>query len=247
MVPNAKKCHYICLGNGSENDDFIFDGIKLPNSCEEKILGLMIDNEFKFDPHIRSVCKKAAQKLGVLNRTSSLLDPEKKKLVFNAVIKSHFNYCPLIWMFSSRRSNNLINRIHERSLRTVHNDTSIFQGLLQRNRSVSIHHKNIQTLTAEVFKVVNNICPPIMKAFFDFRENRHNIRKFQGMRQQKERTVRHGLATALYRVSQLWSLVPEDLKSLPDVNLFKSKIKHWACTECPCKLCKTYLKNIGYV
>ena len=69
------------------------------------------------------MCKKAAQKLGVLNIISSLLDLEKKKLVFNAVIKSHFSYSPLIWRFSSRRSNNLINRIQERSLRTVYNDT----------------------------------------------------------------------------------------------------------------------------
>ena len=112
------------------------------------------------------MCKKAAQKLGVLNRMSSLLDSEKKKLVFNAVIKSHFSYCPLIWMFSSRRSNNLINRIHERSLTTVYDDTSsTFQELLQRNRSISIHHQNIQTLAMEVFKVVNKICPPIMKTF----------------------------------------------------------------------------------
>ena len=89
--------------------------------------------------------QKSRQKLGVLNRISSLLDPEKKRLVFNAVIKSHFNYCPLIWMFSSRRSNNLINRIHERSLRTVYNDTiSTFQELVKHNRSFSIHHKNIQ-------------------------------------------------------------------------------------------------------
>ena len=89
------------------------------------------------------MCKKAAQKLGVLNRISSLLDPEKKKLVFNAVIKSHFGYCLLIWMFSSRRSNNLINRIHERSLRTVYDDTSsTFQELLQRNKSVKLSNFN---------------------------------------------------------------------------------------------------------
>ena len=96
-------------------------------------------------------------------------------------------------MFSSRRSNNLINRIHEKSLRTVCNDTSsTFQKLLQRNRSVSIYHKNIQTLTTEMFKVVNNICHPNMKAFFDFRENRYNIKKFQEMRQQKISTIRYG-------------------------------------------------------
>ena len=101
MVLNAKKCHYICFGIGSENNAFIFDGIKLPNSCDQKILGVIIDNELKFDPHVRSIYKKAVQKLVVLNRICSLLDLEKKKPVFNAAIKSHFSYCPLIWMFSS--------------------------------------------------------------------------------------------------------------------------------------------------
>ena len=151
-------------------------------------------------------------------------------------------------MFSSRRSNNLLNRIHERSLRTVYKDTSsTFQELLHRNRSVSIDHKNIQTLTTEVFKVVNNICPPIMKTFCNFKENRCNIRIFQEMKQQKKRTVRYVLETALYHAPQPWTLVPAYLKSLLTVNLSKSKIKHSECTECPCKLCKTYLKNIGYV
>ena len=67
MVLNVQKCHYMCFGTSS---DFILDEIKLPNSCEEKILGVIIDNELKFDSHIRSMCKKAAQKLGVLNRIS---------------------------------------------------------------------------------------------------------------------------------------------------------------------------------
>ena len=53
------------------------------------------------------------------------------------------------------------------------------------------------------------------------------------MRQQKLRTVRYGHETALYSAPQLWPLVPADLKSLPNVNLFKSKIKYWECTESP--------------
>ena len=30
IILNPKKRHYICFGIGSENNDFIFDGIKLP-------------------------------------------------------------------------------------------------------------------------------------------------------------------------------------------------------------------------
>ena len=57
MVLNEKKCHGMCFGIGSENDEFIIDGIKLPNSCEEKILG---------DPnliHILEVCVKIMKKM----------------------------------------------------------------------------------------------------------------------------------------------------------------------------------------
>ena len=68
IVLNAKKCYYTCFGIGNENDDFIFDGTKLSNSCEKKIIDVIIDNELKFDPHIRSISDKAAQIFGVLNR-----------------------------------------------------------------------------------------------------------------------------------------------------------------------------------
>ena len=63
---------------------------------------------------------------------------------------------------------------------------------------------------------MSNICSPIKKTFFDFRENRYNIGKFQEMKQQKIRTVRYGFQTALYRGPQIWFLVPVDLKSLPN-------------------------------
>ena len=49
--------------------------------------------------------------------------------------KSQFSYCSLIWMFSSRKSNNVINRIHERSFRIVSSDNeSNFENLLEKNK-----------------------------------------------------------------------------------------------------------------
>ena len=91
----------------------MFIGIKLPNSCEVKVLGVIIDNKLKFQYVLKTV-----QKLGFLNRISFFLDPEKK----TCIQYGHKVFCPLIWMFSLRKTNNLINKIHERSLRTVYND-----------------------------------------------------------------------------------------------------------------------------
>ena len=39
----------------------IFNGIKLTNSCEEKMSGLILDNDLNFGPHSRSMCKKKSR------------------------------------------------------------------------------------------------------------------------------------------------------------------------------------------
>ena len=85
----------------------------LENSKEEVILGITIDNKLTFDSHIKSMCRKAGQKLSALSGISPYLETGKKELLFKSMVKSQFNYCPLVWMFFSRNANNLINKIQE--------------------------------------------------------------------------------------------------------------------------------------
>ena len=128
------------------------------NSKEEKILGVIIDNRLTFSSHIRELCKKASQKISALSRISNQLNDSEKVLLFNAVVKSQFNYCPLVWMFCSRTSNNMINRVHQRALRVIlGDDLSDFESLLQNNRDICSHHKNIQSLKIEMFKIRNKL------------------------------------------------------------------------------------------
>ena len=66
-------------------------------------------------------------------------------------------------MFHRRALNNKINSIHERALRITYNDSkSTFKDLLNKDNSVSIHHKNLQVLTIEMFKLKNNMAPEIL-------------------------------------------------------------------------------------
>ena len=111
---------YISINCGSatqwiiENETSIFNNFIFNNSNEEKIPGITIDNKLTFKGHIKISCRKAAQKMGALSRLLNHLSDSQKRLIFNSLIKSQFNYCPLMWMFCSRTSNNMINKIHER-------------------------------------------------------------------------------------------------------------------------------------
>ena len=69
------------------------------------------------------------------------------------MIKFKVRNCPLIWMFSSRKANTLINRIYERSVRIVSGDNEgNFENLLEKYEEITIHHINLQVLMIEVSK-----------------------------------------------------------------------------------------------
>ena len=56
-----------------------------------------------------------------------------------AFIASKFGYCPLVWMFHSRKLYGRVNKLHERTLRIVYQDyASSFTELLEKDNSSTI-------------------------------------------------------------------------------------------------------------
>ena len=119
-----------------------------------KVVSSKVDNKLTFDKQINNLCAKVNQKLNALCRVSSFISANKKRLVIKASISSQFSCCPFIWINHSRTLNNKINRIHERSLRVVYSDKkATFKKLLDKDKDVGIHTRNLQILTIEMFKV----------------------------------------------------------------------------------------------
>ena len=177
MVLKTGKCH-LCLGKNTENETFIFNDTHINNNKEEKILGATTDKKMTFSNHIRELCKKASQKILVLSRISNQPKDSEKKL-FNAVIKSQFNYCLFVWMFCLRTLNNMINKVHERALRvTLGDDLSDSESLLQNNKN-----------TIEMFKIKHELALPIMGSMFERRNDSYNLRNFQGSLTERKRRV----------------------------------------------------------
>ena len=96
---------------------------------------------------------------------------------FKPFVESQFKYCPIVWMFHSRRTNNKINRLHERTLRTVYDgDVSTFDQLLAMGKSFCIHHQNIQRLLIEIYKALHDISGNRLKELFVKRESTISLR-----------------------------------------------------------------------
>ena len=60
-------------------------------------------------------------------------------------------------------------------------------------------------------------------------------------------SVFHGQASIRYLGPPIWQLVPSEFKDLNTVSAFKAAIRKWKPNKCPCRLCKTYIGNVGFI
>ena len=151
-------------------------------------------------------------------------------------------------MFHSRGLNKRINKIHEKSLRLVYNDNiSSFDELLVKDNCVTIHDRNLQVLATEIFKAINDISPTIMKNIFDVKRTTYNLRSGPTLLTSNIKAVKYGMESLSYRGPKIWNLVPLCIRNSKTLSEFKSRIKVWKPVGCDCKLCKTYIPNLGFL
>ena len=164
--------------------------------------------------HIKQICKQASNKLYALARIFHYLDKQKRKMLMKSFVISQFNYCPIIWMHCQRKSNNLINKIHERALRIAYNDyVSNFDQLLENDNSVTIHHRNIQALATEIYKTLNDLNPLFMKEVFSLKAHCYPLRT-QNLIYPNPCTVLYGLESFGYRVAKYGKVFLEKFKKV---------------------------------
>ena len=152
-------------------------------------------------------------------------------------------------MCHSRGLNNKIKNIHKGALRIMYQDKkSNLQDLLQKYNSVSIHMKNLQHLAAQIYKVKNSISPEIMKEVFIFQENENcNLRSGTHVMNRNIHTAHFGTDTITNLGPKMWKLVSDEIKNASSLLVLKSRIKTWNPDNCPCRLCKTFVKDLGFI
>ena len=171
---NPDRCHL--LVNTTGNIRINVRNETISNSSNQKLLGIRFNSNFRFDDYVASLCKKASQKPNVLTRIAQYMNLAQRRSIMKAFICSQFVYCPLVWMFYSRKINNRRYSLQESALRVVYRDyNSTFSELLSKDKSVTIHKRNLQMLAAEIFKTKNELNSKIMEEIFKFKNVAYNL------------------------------------------------------------------------
>ena len=114
--------------------------------------------------------------------------------------------------------------------------------------------KNLSPFIKEIPKhlllryiILNGLSPGIMQDIFEIKSKYYNTRNAPAFSSRNIKTARYGLQTISYKTPKIWDLVPKEMKQVTTLNEFKAKIKIWKLENCPCRLCRTYLPQIGFI
>ena len=149
----------------------------------------------------------------------------------------NFNYCPLVWHFTSMTSTNKIESIQKRALRLLFNDyTSTYDSLIAKANKPTMGLKRYRTLALEIFKTLNVSNPTYMQDLLYLRSS--SARRPNNIAVARTNINTCGTKSLTSLGPQIWNSLPQHIKAETLFVHFRSLINTWFGKECLWNLCK---------
>ena len=133
-------------------------------------------------------------------------------------------------MFHNRGNNSKLNRLHKSCLSIIYSDKQSSNGaLLGKNGPVSVHNRNFQILATEMYKLKSIkykvLSSPIIMELLKPAEKQHyNLRNNAEFTIPVIKSVYHGPESISFLGPKIWDNLPDRLKNVSGLDLFKSEI-----------------------
>ena len=166
LLANTEKFQCLTINPRNIDSDKQTEALQIEdqittNTLQIKLLGVEIDDKLNFTNHIRNVCIKASQKVGVLLRLQNLIPCIAKLIIYKSSILPHLTYCHLVW------HNCRSERIQECTLRAVYNSHSeLYENILVCTDLHSLLNRRLQDIAILMYKVKYGLALIIVDELF---------------------------------------------------------------------------------
>jgi len=96
---NLEKTKFMDFGNRKINESVALsiDGVDIERVFEFRFLGVIMDDQLTWKPHIAYIRRKNPKIFFVLNRVKEVLNKETMKILYSSLITPHLIYCIEVW------------------------------------------------------------------------------------------------------------------------------------------------------
>ena len=245
---NCDKYQAMVLGSQKDARKVDMDicGEKVEQTQSIKILGVNLDENLNFSYHIGEICKKVSRLIGILRRLKNLIPVSAKLLLYKSAIMPHLTYCHLVWHFCRASDSRKLERLQERALRFVYDNTNdSYDALLKKAKLSTLQNRRLQDILILMFKVKNKLTVNYVSDIFNI--NDANTRRYDLRNDDfvlpRFNTVSYGKHSLRFLGPKLWSKLSKEERHIESLGAFKSMIRKKDITSLlegcgrECRLC----------
>ena len=228
LHPDKTKCMIIASRQKHQRDDvrlnLFIQNARVQQVNQHRVLGVTLDKDFKWLPHIDNVLKHVSRNLYLLSRIKHYADTDSMLLFFYGHFLPPVNYASNLWDNCADTHLKRLNACHRRAIKIIHTvkDISTDQKLKQLG-VLSLEKQFKFNKAVLMYKTVNNISPEYLSRFV------------------QKATCRYGSSNLLipptridlfkcslsFSGSILWNAIPNYIKSKSSVSAFKVCLKNY--------------------
>ena len=105
------------------------------------------------------------------------------------------------------------------------NSNSDYETLLRIIGSVNLESSRVQNMLITTYKTLYDIAPPYFKLLLKERKVAYNLRGTLKLNLPRVTTTTYGLHSFRYAATQVWNMLPDDIRTSQSLTAFKRAIQ----------------------
>ena len=125
LTLNLTKTEYMLIGSQQRLDKFLetpnilYGEHQIKRVREKTVLGLIIDDQLKWNRHNDEQCKKISKSIALLRKAKDFASQEELVTIYNSLVLPHFNYCSTIWNDNNKSHIDKLWKLQKRAARVI--------------------------------------------------------------------------------------------------------------------------------
>ena len=154
--------------------DIIINGNKIEHVAEFNFLGVVLDENLSFEPHINKIANKISRTLGTLSKLKRYLPQHTLVMLYNTLILPHLQYAILCWGYKTSR----LFKLQKRAMRTItlSKYNAHTEPIFKKLNMLKINEMYNISLLKFYFKFINKCLPKYFMNILHYHEHPYSTR-----------------------------------------------------------------------
>lgn len=236
LTVNTNKTNYVIFHSKNkklkDNTQLRINNQPIQKKYKEKYLGIILDNQLNWKPHIEKIHSKLVSLTGALHGIAKCFPKQVRYLIYNSLVKPHLDYLIEIWGTAAQSNLKVIQTMQNKLIKILfnyHYRTST-EKLYKETGIMNIRQTYVYNTCILIHKILNDDINTNINLIRKSKVQRIRLRNANNIVPRQHRT-NYGKKNIEYEGVLLYNKLPDYVKFSQSMASFKRKLKHFVLDQ----------------